>query len=113
LAPQHHVFVRLTSNPSGARVLVDGKAYGPTPADIEIWGDVAEPGKDITFTFEKDGYLSMPVTRRIQDEKFSVDTVLQRVPGTEPTARKRGGEKTGGAGPKVVVTPDNFKEDPY
>jgi serine/threonine protein kinase len=111
--PQAHVLVRLTSNPSGARVLVDGKPYGPTPADIELWGDIAEKGKDVTFVFEKEGFESVSVQRRIQDEKFSVDAALSR----DASRRRAGDKRTTGTGNTgtgtVVVTPDNFKEDPY
>jgi serine/threonine-protein kinase len=112
--PQAHVFVRLTSNPSGARVLVDGKPYGPTPADIELWGEIAEKGNEVTFLFEKEGFESVSVQRRIQDEKFAVDAALSRDPATIPRRREpaRSSESRKSTGP-VVVTPDNFKEDPY
>jgi hypothetical protein len=112
-ATQAHVFVRLTSNPSGARVLVDGKPYGPTPADIELWGEIAEKGKEVTFLFEKEGFESVSVQRRIVDEKFSVDAALSRDAATRRREAQRERPRTSPTNGPVVVTPDNFKEDPY
>jgi serine/threonine protein kinase len=106
-AAQHHVLVRLTSTPSGARVLVEGKSYGPTPADVELWGEQVAKGKEVTFTFEKDGFESVPVTRVVQDDKLAVDAALPRV-YQAPKRREPSRERVG-----PVVTPDNFKEDPY
>jgi serine/threonine protein kinase len=111
---QQHVLVKLTSSPSGATVLADGKEYGQTPADIEWWGEAASRGRQVTFSFQKDGYEKVTVVRSIHGDKLEIDATLPQ----RPTARRRSGSSTGeetssSSTRAPVVVPDNFKEDPY
>lgn len=107
--PQHHVIVTVTSNPPGANVSVEGKAYGQTPADIEWWGDQAAPGREVNFVLQKDGFERATVVRSVNGERLTVDAQLVRVaPVVRPRPRERPAEPKG-----PVVVPDNFKDDPY
>lgn len=73
---QHHVIITVTSDPPGANVSVDGKAYGQTPADIEWWGDQAAPGREVNFVLQKDGFEKATVPRSINGERLTVDVQL-------------------------------------
>jgi len=108
-AAQHHVLVRLTSSPSGATVTADGKVYGQTPADIEWWGELAAPGRQITFSFEKDGYDKATVVRSVHGDNLNVEAVLPQ--RNAPARRVRHRAPDSPKGP--VVVPEDFKEDPY
>jgi eukaryotic-like serine/threonine-protein kinase len=136
---QHHVVVTLTTVPAGAYVWADDKPYGQTPANIEWWGDQAAPGREVRFTFSRDGYEKATVVRSITGERLDIEAVLNRVPfvprrrpaasatgvGTEgnsaaPSAPAAGAPagpaaKPGEAAPHsgVNVDPDEFKSDPY
>lgn len=110
-APQHHVIVTVTSNPPGASVIVDDKAYGETPADIEWWGDQAKPGREVNFVLQKEGFEKVTVVRSIVGERLTLDAQLSR---SAPVVRSRPRVERPAAEPKVpVVVPDNFKDDPY
>lgn len=113
-APAHHTVVRITSTPAGAQVTIDGKSYGLTPADIELWGDIAAPGKEIQFRFDKEGFETANVSRVVQGEQLAVDAMLMRKAGAGPKPRPRIVDTrpkpdTG----RPVVIKENFKEDPY
>jgi serine/threonine protein kinase len=109
--PQHHVIVTVTSNPPGASVTVDGKAYGETPADIEWWGDQAAPGREVSFVLHKDGFEKATVVRSIVGERLTVDAHLSR---NTPVVRPKPPRERPATEPKgPVVVPDNFKDDPY
>jgi hypothetical protein len=119
-APEpHRLTMTLKSDPPGARVVIDGKAYGQTPADIEWWGEQAQPGREITFVFRKDGYEKVTVVRTINEEQLSVDvslpqTVVHRrptAPARRPSSALPQNEPTQPTVP--VVVPDDFKDDPY
>ena len=88
---------------------VAGRKYGPTPADVELWGDTVEPGKEVRFVFRKEGFEQAVVTRVVRDENLRVEVSLDRV------AQRRRGQgsrrETGADGP--LVLPDDFKKDPY
>jgi serine/threonine-protein kinase len=114
-APQDHVIVSVTSSPPGARISVEGKSYGETPADIEWWGEAAAPGREVRFVLQKDGFEKVTVVRSIVGEKLTIDAQLVRPP---PVVRpRRAPADTGRAAPATpqgpVVVPDDFKDDPY
>jgi serine/threonine-protein kinase len=109
---QHHAVVSVTSTPPGARISVEGKHYGETPADIEWWGEAASPGREVRFVLHKDGYEKVTVVRSIVGERLTVDAQLVRL----PNVRRRPSEspsrpQAAPVGP--VVVPDDFKDDPY
>ena len=119
VAQQHHVVVTVTSNPPGARVSVEGKTYGETPADIEWWGDQASPGREVSFILQKDGFDKTTVVRSIVGERLTVDAQLTRaavIPRRRPSSSSQSADQgtprpTNPQGP--VVVPDEFKDDPY
>jgi TonB family protein len=71
--------VQLTSLPAGAYVEVAGRRYGPTPADVELWGDEVTPGREVTFVFDKPGYERASATRLVRGESLVIEAVLGRV----------------------------------
>ena len=118
---QQHVLVRLSSNPSGATVTVDGKTYGQTPADIEWWGELATPGRQIIFVFEKNGFDKITAVRSVHGSELDVEVTLPRAGAvlSRPRPRHRttrptdqGSQTAPPSGPAAPV-PDNFKQDPY
>jgi len=118
VAQQNHVVVTVTSNPTGARVSVEGKTYGETPADIEWWGDQAAPGREVSFVLSKEGFERATVVRSIVGERLTVDTQLSRA--AAPTRRRPSAGQNSNDGPArpatpagPVLVPDDFKDDPY
>ncbi len=109
---QRHAMVRITSTPTGATVSIDGRPYGTTPADIELWGDAVEPGQEIHFRFEKEGYDSATVSRVVRGEQLAVDAMLQRT-GQAPGQHVSRPRPQQAAQRPVVINKENFKEDPY
>lgn len=106
-----HVLVRLTSTPSGATVIADGKPYGRTPADIEWWGDLAAEGRQIVFSFEKEGYERVTVVRTIHGDKLNVEAIL---PSRSRRRHSAPSDESAQAAPRgPVVVPEDFKKDPY
>jgi hypothetical protein len=107
------VVVTVTSSPPGARISVDGKTYGETPADIEWWGELATPGREVRFALQREGFEKATVVRSIVGERLAVDAQLVRLP---PVRRRPATESVPRAQPGTpapVVVPDNFKDDPY
>jgi hypothetical protein len=115
-APQPaRVLVRLTSTPSGAMVTVGDKEYGPTPADIEWWGEDAEEGREVTFVFHMSGHEDASQTRVIRGGELAVDAMLPREAAPERRIVPRRRPVAEPAAPKntPVVIDNNFKDDPY
>ncbi|MFT3921651.1 MAG: protein kinase [Myxococcales bacterium] len=117
---QFHTIVTINSTPPGAKITADGKAYGETPANIEWWGELAEPGREVTFTLEKDGFDKVTLVRSIKGEKLVVDASLPKTasaasgpsaPRRRAEGAQRGGQAKPGRSPAVLT--DDFKNDPY
>lgn len=115
IASARRLLLRLTSTPSGAMVHVNGKEYGPTPADVEWWGEDAAEGREVTFTFDMQGFDSATVTRLLRGSEMAVDAMLprkapvKRIKVAKPVETEN--EEVAPTGP--VVIPKSFKEDPY
>ncbi len=110
-AQPRRMLLRLTSTPAGAIVHVGDKKYGPTPADIEWWGEDAAEGREVTFEFELEGHESTTVTRILRGKEVAIDAML---PHKQPIRRVRADRpkpKPKPTGP--VVIPKSFKDDPY
>lgn len=92
--------VTITSTPTGAEVFVGERSYGTTPARIVWVGESAEPGREVTFRFEKNGYRSESVTRTVEGETLAVEAELRRrfIP-------RRGG-------PSMTTTTSMMDDDP-
>jgi eukaryotic-like serine/threonine-protein kinase len=109
---QHHVVVTVTSTPPGARISVEGRTYGETPADIEWWGEPAAPGREVRFVLHKEGFERVSVVRTIAGERLSVEAQLVRL--VQPKRRSPDAPKPQPGTPQgPVVVPDDFKDDPY
>ncbi len=110
---QHHVVVRITSTPAGANVSIDGKPYGTTPADIELWGEAAAPGREVRFEFEKAGFENYAATRVVRGEQIALDAMLQRSGPAPRQFRPKPAPSSAPAITRPIVIDDDFKEDPY
>jgi len=98
---------------AGAILLrVGKKKYGPTPADIEWWGEDAAEGREVTFVFELEDHESSTVVRTLRGKEVAVDAMLaptpQPVRRVRPSRPKPPPKPTG-----PVVIPKSFKDDPY
>ncbi|MCS6798691.1 MAG: protein kinase [Myxococcota bacterium] len=114
------VMVSLRSEPPGAMVFVGDRQYGPTPAEVEWIGADAEPGREVTLRFQKDGYRDYTVTRRVSGDRMEVVASLQ--PITTPSVRRNpvvrrprgsGTDETeeSSSGPAGPIK--GYKTDPY
>jgi len=78
------VLVSLRSTPPGAMVVVGDKQYGPTPTEVELSGQEAEAGREVTFRFRRTGYRALTISRRIRGARLSVEaTFMDRVGGAD------------------------------
>ena len=77
------VMVSLRSTPSGAAVEVEGRRYGPTPADVEWTAGLATPGREVTLRFHKDGFRDFTVTRTVSGDHLEVNATLDPI-GDDP-----------------------------
>jgi eukaryotic-like serine/threonine-protein kinase len=75
-AHERHVMISLRSSPPGAMVVVGDKQYGPTPTEVELSGEEAEAGREITFRFRRTGFRALTVSRRIRGERMEVDAAF-------------------------------------
>ncbi len=113
-APPARCQVTITSSPTGAEVFVGERSYGSTPARIVWVGDAAEPGREVTFRFEKNGYRSESVTRTVEGDTLEVEANLRRrfVP-------RRGGSSMMSSGSSMDDDPgftnsgNNYRDNPY
>jgi serine/threonine-protein kinase len=86
------VIVSLRSEPAGAAVIVAGREYGPTPAEVEWTGHEAARGREVTLRFRKEGFRDFAVTRTIAGDTLEVEATLEPVepePADEATPVRR------------------------
>ena len=103
------VIVELDSQPPGAMVHVAEHEYGPTPAQVELTGALAEPGAELTFVFSVAGHRDTTIVRAVPASgPLEVSARLRRV----ARAPRRGG---GGSAetPGQAVTPAGYRDSPY
>jgi serine/threonine protein kinase len=60
-APIRTLLVSLGSTPSGAMVHLGDRTYGPTPAQVELTGELAAEGSSLHFVFTRAGFRDTPV----------------------------------------------------
>ncbi len=113
-APPARCQVTITSNPTGAEVFVGDRSYGTTPARIVWVGEAAEPGREVTFRFEKNGYRSESVTRTVEAETLAVEAELRRrfvprrnTPMTTTTTSMMDDD------PGYTNSGSNYRDNPY
>ena len=98
------VLVELASSPSGAMVAIGEQSYGPTPAQVELTGENAAPGAELTFVFTVDGYWATTVTRVVPDQgRLEVNARMHRVP--RPSTPEEA--------PQQTVTLPGYRDTPY
>ncbi|MFK7991561.1 MAG: serine/threonine protein kinase [Sandaracinaceae bacterium] len=100
------VLVELTSTPAGATVTIGDTQYGPTPAQVELTGEGAAAGRELTLVFTRPGYRPSTVSRVVPDEGgLEVDARLR--------VRRRTGRRATPTAPARDVTPEGYRESPY
>ncbi|MCB9594442.1 MAG: serine/threonine protein kinase [Sandaracinaceae bacterium] len=62
------VIIELDSDPPGAMVRVGEQSYGPTPTQVELTGDVASPGHEVSFVFTLNGHRDYTISRNVPAE---------------------------------------------
>jgi serine/threonine-protein kinase len=70
------LLLSLRSTPPGATVRIGPREYGPTPAQVELVGDLAAEGQEIEMIFERAGYRSARVKRVVESASMEVDVRL-------------------------------------
>jgi serine/threonine-protein kinase len=103
------VRVSLASDPPGAMVSVFDKLYGPTPANVELWGEQVARGTDVRFVFEKEGYESVSVSRHIASQELELDVELPRKPGYS----RSHGHATEAVASSAPAATSHAHEEPY
>ncbi|MCC7534651.1 MAG: serine/threonine protein kinase [Deltaproteobacteria bacterium] len=112
--PERRVQVALRSTPTGAHVYIGERDYGATPTDIELMGDEAAAGREVTFLFKLRGYQNMPVLRRLASDADRIEVEARLLPNaTRPPPPRRGGGGGGSGGGEAVPTKRGYKNDPY
>lgn len=105
--PARTLLVNVSSTPPGATVRVGDREYGPTPAQIELSGALAEPGAQIDFVFTMTGFREASVTEHApQSGTLEVGARLRRFgrgPGVA-SSNEEGGR---------TVTPPGYRDSPY
>lgn len=103
LAPEPRtLLLSLRSIPAGARVRIGERQYGPTPAQVELVGDLAADGAQLTMVFERVGYRDETVTRTVQGTEMEVSVRLT------PIRRSAGSSQS--LGDTVV---EGYRDSPY
>jgi serine/threonine-protein kinase len=109
--PIRTVMLSLRSNPTGATVRIGDRTYGPTPTEVELAGELAEPGTELELVFERAGFRPSTehVTVTESDEPLTLESRMTRAVG----ARTGGSESetTGTGGPAVHL--DGYRDSPY
>lgn len=107
--------VTITSNPTGAEVFVGDRSYGTTPARIVWVGEAAEPGREVTFRFERNGYRSESVTRTVEGETLEVEASLRRrfIPRRNTPMMSSGTSSMMDDDPGFTNSGNNYRDNPY
>jgi serine/threonine-protein kinase len=98
--PMARVRVLITSTPAGALVRLGDRRLGTTPLDLELSGDEARRGTELTFTVSAASHQTATLRRTIEGAELSIDTRLTR--------RSAGGR---GGGEQTHV--QGYRDDPY
>lgn len=107
--------VALRSVPPGAIVRVGAHEHGPTPADIELAGDRAARGDQVTFVFQLADHREYSVTRVIAGERLEILAELEPIEAAPtPGPRRQPPRREPRPRDAPAGEPMNgFKMDPY
>lgn len=107
--PLRSLMVELDSRPRGAMVRIGDAEYGPTPATVELTGELAEPGAELTFVFALAGHRETTVVRTVPAEgRLDVSARLRRIVQRTPLRSSRDEAR-----PVESVTPAGYRDSPY
>src|SRR5690606_18928635 len=106
-APIRTLIVSLHSTPPGATVRIGDREYGPTPAQVELIGELAEEGRTLEMVFERPGHRATTVTQVVDGSTMEVDARLPLI----RRAAGGGGAARPSDGPGVRV--EGYRDSPY
>jgi len=111
-APIATLLVELDSNPPGATVRIGDRTYR-TPAQVELTGEEAAPGHELSFVFSRSGYRDETVTRNVPAEgSLELNPTLRRV--WRPRRNSGGNDSDDGDDtPQRDVTLPGYRDTPY
>jgi len=107
------LLVELDSNPPGATVRIGDRTYR-TPAQVELSGELAEPGTELELVFSRAGYRDETVTRTVPEEgSLELNPTLRRVwrPRRSGSSRSSGDDEE--ETPQRDVTLPGYRDTPY
>jgi serine/threonine-protein kinase len=108
------VLVELDSTPAGATVEIGDQEYGPTPAQVELTGDQAEAGAELTFVFSRNGFRRARITRTVPEEgALEVSARMRRMAAAQTRRGSSRRTSSSDEGPRQTVTPAGYRESPY
>jgi serine/threonine protein kinase len=110
-APMRTLLVSLGSTPSGAMVQLGERTYGPTPAQVELTGDLAGEGSSLHFVFTRAGFRDTPVdvsvsAGAVTSGTLEVETRLARFPRATTTSHEDGEAPSD-------VRVEGYRDSPY
>ncbi len=110
--PIRTVMLSLRSVPSGASVRIGDRTYGPTPTEIELTGELAEPGTELELVLSRAGYRDATehVTVNEGDAPLSLESRLVRAGGGARAGGGTASEEESVGGPVHV---DGYRDSPY
>lgn len=81
---QRFVLLQITSEPSGASIVIDGASQGRTPAQLEWNAPPAGQDQEITITLRRAGFRTAEVRRTMKGERLDVHATLSRTRRAKP-----------------------------
>jgi serine/threonine-protein kinase len=80
------VTLKVSSEPSGASVIVHGKSLGTTPLSFDLRDSQAKPGAQLVLLLKREGYLPYTIKRTIDAAELELSARLEPVPSELPPA---------------------------
>ncbi len=109
--PLATVLVALRSVPTGAMVRIGDRDYGPTPAEVELTGEQARPGTELTLVFTHAGFRDQTETVTVEGTTLEVRTRMARTGGRGAGGGSSSAGSAGAGGTDVHV--EGYRDSPY
>jgi hypothetical protein len=106
------VIVALRTTPPGAIASLGDRELGPTPAEVELTGELAEPGHVLEITFRRPGFRDTTVSGTVEGARLEIETRMTRIP--RPSSAGSGGEsETESEGADRDIHVEGYRDSPY
>ncbi|AKF07751.1 serine/threonine protein kinase [Sandaracinus amylolyticus] len=107
--PVHTLMVSLRSTPPGATVEIAGREYGPTPAQVELVGELATEGRELELVFSRPGFRPTTVTQVVHGTSMEVEARLTLIRRPGGGGGGGGGDESGSGDTRV----EGYRDSPY